>query len=100
MLNDQQRHQIRVQFDTRKETGMSVTDAKNAVDGTLLTPNQALFQMGFPVSKDPNMDRMQSNLNDVFLDKKEEYQAAKGGDSNDNRFGKTSSDNENSDQSS
>lgn len=97
MLTDKQRHQYKVQFDTRKETGMSVTDAKNAVDGTLLSPNQALFRMGLPKNSNPDMDRMQSNLNDIFLDKKEEYQSVKGGDANDNRFGNSSSNNENSD---
>ena len=97
MLTDKQRHQYKVQFDTRKETGMSVIDAKNAVDGTLLSPNQALFRMGLPKNSNPDMDRMQSNLNDIFLDKKEEYQSVKGGDANDNRFGNSSSNDENSD---
>lgn len=74
MLNDQQRHQFKVQFDTRKETGMSVADAKNAVDGSLLDPNEARFEMGVNKRDDPNMDRMQSNLNNVYLDMKEAYQ--------------------------
>jgi HK97 family phage portal protein len=74
MLNDQQRHQFKVQFDTRKETGMSVADAKNAVDGSLLDPNEARFEMGVNKRDDPNMDRMQSNLNNVYLDMKEDYQ--------------------------
>jgi hypothetical protein len=38
--------------------------------------------LGKQKSTDPNMDRYQSSLNYVFLDKKEEYQEGKGGENN------------------
>ncbi|MFD0897324.1 phage portal protein [Loigolactobacillus binensis] len=90
LFDDLERHQWRFEVDSRQETGLTVDDAKKAVEGGLLTPNQALIESGRVPVDNPDMDRYQSNLNTVFMDKKEEYQAmkaAKGGDMNDNRFG-------------
>jgi len=50
------------------------------VNNQILTPNQALVELGKEKSSDPNMDRYQSSLNYVFLDKKDEYQSMKGGE--------------------
>ena len=50
------------------------------MNNQILTPNQALIELGKERSTDPNMDRYLSSLNYVFLDKKEEYQAMKGGE--------------------
>ena len=98
MFSDDERHKYVFEVDTRKETGMSIDDAKKAVEGQLLTPNGALTAVGLPTSDNPDMDRYQSTLNTVFLDQKEEYQrnsSMKGGDKSDNRFGNTSSDDNN-----
>lgn len=81
LLTARKRTKVSLNFDTRKETGLSITDAVNAVKGALLTPNRALAESGRATVDDPNMDRMQSDLNSVFLDKKEEYQL-KGGEVN------------------
>ena len=80
VLSDDDRKKFRIEFDTRRVTGLSVDDARNLVKDQMLTPNQGLEQLGLPKSDDPNMDRYQSSLNYVFLDKKEEYQAVKGGE--------------------
>lgn len=98
LFDDNQRRKYVFEVDSRRETGWSVDDAKKAVEGGLITPNQALTLIGQPTSDDPNMDRFISSLNFVHTDMKDEYQrmsAMKGGDKNDNRFGKTSSDNDN-----
>ena len=80
VLSDEDRKKFRIEFDTRRVTGLSVDDARNLVKDQMLTPNQGLEQLGLPKSGDPNMDRYQSSLNYVFLDKKEEYQEVKGGE--------------------
>lgn len=80
VLSDEDRKKFRIEFDTRRVTGLTVDDARNLVKDQLLTPNQGLEQLGLPKSDDPNMDRYQSSLNYVFLDKKEEYQEMKGGE--------------------
>jgi len=80
VLSDDDRKKFRIEFDTRRVTGLSVDDARNLVKDQMLTPNQGLEQLGLPKSDDPNMDRYQSSLNYVFLDAKEEYQEVKGGE--------------------
>lgn len=80
VLSDEDRKKFRIEFDTRRVTGLTVDDARNLVKDQMLTPNQGLEQLGLPKSDDPNMDRYQSSLNYVFLDKKEEYQEMKGGE--------------------
>lgn len=95
MLTNQERHKYSIKFDTRSETALSIADAKLAVEGQLLSPNEAKYEAGYHKSNNADMDRMQSNLNTVFLDQKEAYQAMKGGDKVDNRYGETSSDDSN-----
>ncbi|HEM3538256.1 TPA: phage portal protein [Streptococcus suis] len=75
-----ERKKYRIEFDTRSVTGLSVDDVRNMVNNQLLTPNEGLEQLGLPKSDNPDMDRFQSSLNYVFLDKKETYQDVKGGD--------------------
>lgn len=97
LFDDEQRRKYVFEVDSRKETGWSIDDAKKAIEATMLTPNQALTLVGLPTSDDPDMNRYVSSLNFVHTDMKDEYQrlsAMKEGDKNDNRFGKTSSDND------
>lgn len=94
LFDDLERHQKRFEVDTRKETGLSIDDAKKAIEGSLLTPNKALIESGRMPSTNPSMDKYQSTLNTVSLDMKDEYQTMKGGDKNDNRFGNTTSNND------
>ena len=94
MLTDRQRHNCHVEFDTRKETGLSMDDVQKGVTNTIITPNEGRVLAGMVKSDNPDLDRYQSTLNTVFLDKKEEYQnnnAMKGGESHDDkRFGNSS----------
>ncbi|MCP8848943.1 phage portal protein [Latilactobacillus curvatus] len=94
LFDDLERHQKRFEVDTRKETGLSIDDAKKAIEGSLLTPNKALIESGRMPSTNPSMDKYQSTLNTVSLDMKDEYQKMKGGDKNDNRFGNATSNND------
>lgn len=80
VFDDEERRKYRVEFDTRSVTGRNVDEIVKLVNNQILTPNQALIELGKERSTDPNMDRYQSSLNYVFLDKKEEYQAMKGGE--------------------
>ncbi|HEP6410874.1 TPA: phage portal protein [Streptococcus pyogenes] len=73
-LNDKDRRLYRIEFDTRSVTGRNVDEIVKLVNNQILTPNQGLIELGKQKSTDPNMDRYQSSLNYVFLDKKEEYQ--------------------------
>lgn len=73
-LNDKDRRLYRIEFDTRSVTGRNVDEIVKLVNNQILTPNQGLVELGKQKSTDPNMDRYQSSLNYVFLDKKEEYQ--------------------------
>lgn len=82
VLNDIDRKKYRFEFDTRIITGRNVDEIKLLVDSGMYTPNQGLIELGKQPSDDPNMDRHQSSLNFVFLDKKEEYQNMKGGENN------------------
>lgn len=80
VFDDEERRKYCVEFDTRSVTGRNVDEIVKLVNNQILTPNQALIELGKERSTDPNMDRYQSSLNYVFLDKKEEYQAMKGGE--------------------
>ena len=80
VLGDEERRKYRVEFDTRSVTGRNVDELVKLVNNQILTPNQALIELGKERSNDPNMDRYLSSLNYVFLDKKEEYQSMKGGE--------------------
>lgn len=73
-LNDNDRRLYHIEFDTRSVTGRNVDEIVKLVNNQILTPNQGLVELGKQKSTDPNMDRYQSSLNYVFLDKKEEYQ--------------------------
>ncbi|HEP4521837.1 TPA: phage portal protein [Streptococcus pyogenes] len=73
-LNDKDRRLYHIEFDTRSVTGRNVDEIVKLVNNQILTPNQGLVELGKQKSTDPNMDRYQSSLNYVFLDKKEEYQ--------------------------
>lgn len=80
VLSSDDRKVYRIEFDTRRVTGLTVDETRSLVKDQLLTPNQGLEQLGLPKSDNPDMDRYQSSLNYVFLDKKEEYQDLKGGE--------------------
>ncbi|MCC4349202.1 phage portal protein [Limosilactobacillus reuteri] len=102
MLTDRQRHNCHIEFDTRKETGMSMDDVQKGVTNNVITPNEGRVRMGLVKSDNPDLDRFQSTLNTVFLDKKEEYQkqsTAKGGGIDDKRLGNSTIDDANSDES-
>ena len=101
MLTDRQRHNCHIEFDTRKETGMSMDDVQKGVTNNVITPNEGRVRMGLVKSDNPDLDRFQSTLNTVFLDKKEEYQkqsTAKGGGINDKRLGNSTVNDANSDE--
>lgn len=102
ILTDRQRHNCHIEFDTRKETGMSMDDVQKGVTNNVITPNEGRVRMGLVKSDNSDLDRFQSTLNTVFLDKKEEYQkqsTAKGGGINDKRLGNSTVDDANSDES-
>ena len=102
MLTDRQRHNCHIEFDTSKETGMSMDDVQKGVTNNVITPNEGRVRMGLVKSDNPDLDRFQSTLNTVFLDKKEEYQkqsTAKGGAIDDKRLGNSTIDDANSDES-
>ncbi len=80
VLNDRERKRYFFDFDTRSITGRNVDEIIKLVNNTLLTPNQGLVELGKQPSSNPDMDRYQTSLNYVFLDKKEEYQTVKGGE--------------------
>lgn len=101
MLTDRQRHNCHIEFDTRKETGMSMDDVQKGVTNNVITPNEGRVRMGLVKSDNPDLDRFQSTLNTVFLDKKEEYQkqsTAKGGGIDDKRLGNSTVNDVNSDE--
>ena len=101
MLTDRQRHNCHIEFDTRKETGMSMDDVQKGVTNNVITPNEGRVRMGLVKSDNPDLDRFQSTLNTVFLDKKEEYQkqsTAKGGGIDDKRLGNSTVNDANSDE--
>lgn len=103
MLTNRQRHNCHVEFDTRKETGMKMDDVQKGIANNMITPNEGRVLMGLVKSNNQDLDRFQSTLNTVFLDKKEEYQkqqTQKGGENHgDKRFGNSSSNDANSDES-
>lgn len=82
IFDDLDRRKCRLEFDTRSVTGRNVDEIVKLVNNTLLTPNQGLIELGKQPSDNPDMDRYQTSLNYVFLDKKEEYQTLKGGETN------------------
>nr|WP_153382734.1 phage portal protein [Companilactobacillus mishanensis] len=91
LLSDDDRHKYHFEFDVRKETGMAMQDVVTAIQNDILTPNDGRGEIGKkPDKTNPDMDRYQSTLNSVFLDKKEEYQeSTKGGMNSDSQTGST-----------
>lgn len=79
LLNDAQRHQYCIGFDTKSVNGLPIADVNTAVNGGLWTGNEGRAELGKKPLKDPNMDRIQSTLNTVFLDQKASYQAEHAG---------------------
>lgn len=82
IFSPRDRRKCRLEFDTRSITGRNVDEIVKLVNNTLLTPNQGLIELGKQPSDNPDMNRYQTSLNYVFLDKKEEYQSLKGGETN------------------
>lgn len=82
IFSPRDRRKYRLEFDTRSITGRNVDEIVKLVNNTLLTPNQGLIELGKQPSDNPDMNRYQTSLNYVFLDKKEEYQSLKGGETN------------------
>lgn len=80
VLDDEERKKYKIDFDTRSVTGRNVDEITKLIINQVITPNEGRVELGKERSSDPNMDRYQSSLNYVFLDKKEEYQAMKGGE--------------------
>ena len=102
MLTDRQRHNCHIEFDTRKETGMSMDEVQKGVTNNVITPNEGRVRMGLVKSDNPDLDRFQSSVNTVFIDKKEEYQkqsTAKGGGIDDKRLRNTTVDDVSSNES-
>jgi HK97 family phage portal protein len=73
-LRDDERANLVFDFDTRSVTGMPVQDINTATAGGIMTGNEGRGEIGLPPLPDENMNRIQSDLNHVFLDKKQEYQ--------------------------
>lgn len=94
VFNKNERKKYMLEFDTREVTGRNVDDVIKLVNSGIITPNQALIELGKQKADDPNMDRYQSSLNYVFLDKKEEYQTLKGGDKHETNPDERSTDSE------
>lgn len=82
LLSDDDRHQYHFDFDVSKETGMAVADAVSLEQNGILSNNEVRTELGKKPIDDPNMNRYQSSLNTVFLDKKEQYQDLRGGETN------------------
>ena len=57
VFDDKERRKYRVDFDTRSVTGRNVDEIVKLVNNQILTPNQALIELGKERSTDPNMDR-------------------------------------------
>ena len=76
LLNGSQRSRYMINFDTRATLKMPMTDVASAINNGVLSPNEARYAAGFEATTNGDMDRMQSTLNTVFLDKKEAYQEA------------------------
>ena len=75
MLNDDERHNLRLEFDTRAITGITMADAVQAVNNGIMTGNEARVEMDKLARQDiPEMDAIYSTLNTVDIQQKAEYQ--------------------------
>lgn len=78
LMSDEDRLSKSYEFDTRKETGRSVEELKQASDAGFITPNEGRIAMGKKKDDtEPLMDQYQSSLNTVSLQEKAKYQLAK-----------------------
>jgi len=88
LLNDKERHEFRIEFDTRKETTRAVQELTALEEHNVLTPNEIRAELGKKADKSNElMDKYQSTLNTVELGFKQEYQEnnktqLKGGENN------------------
>lgn len=98
LLDDTERHQFTLEFDTRSVTGMNPEEALKLYNGGVITGDQALMYMGKSPTGEADMQRRKASLNYVWADMAEQYQLAnkqrKGGDKN-GEDGETSTDDSN-----
>lgn len=87
LLSDEDRHDRYFDFDISKEIGMTVADIATLQQNGIYSNNEGRRELGKKPIDDPNMNRYQSSLNTVFLDKKEQYQDQKGGEGNESNTG-------------
>ncbi|NCU16109.1 phage portal protein, partial [Lactobacillus paracasei] len=56
LIDDNQRHQDRIGFDTKSVNGLPSADVNTAVNGGLWTGNEGRAERGKKTLKDPKMD--------------------------------------------
>ncbi|MFD1431378.1 MULTISPECIES: phage portal protein [Lacticaseibacillus] len=77
LLDDEQRHKFKIEFDTSKVSGPSVQDVASMKTNGIIVGNEARQKLGMKSIDNPDMNRLESNLNTIWLDQRAAYQAAK-----------------------
>lgn len=86
LLDDVQRHEYKLEFDTRSVTAPAITDVIQMINNNTISGNEARVKLNMlPRTDIPEMDNIYGTLNTVDIKQKAEYQskqAEKGGQSN------------------
>lgn len=82
LLSDEQRSSYQIEFDTSSVAGMSVDDVVKLKGNGIITGDESRSKIGMPATGQSDMNKVETDLNHVFLDQRAEYLASKGGDNN------------------
>lgn len=86
LLDDEQRHQFSIGFDTTSVAGMPVDDVVKLKKAGIMYGDESRKKIGLKATGEPDMNKLETDLNTIFLDQRAEWlasKASKGGDSND-----------------
>ncbi|KRM54810.1 phage portal protein [Lacticaseibacillus sharpeae] len=83
LLDDQQRHNYSISFDTSAVAGMSVDDVVKLKKNGVIVGDESRKRLGMKATGLPDMNKLETDLNTIFLDQRSVYLASKGGDEND-----------------
>ena len=80
LLDDQQRHDYSISFDTSTVAGMSVDDVVKLKKNGVIVGDESRKRLGMKATGLPEMNKLETDLNTIFLDQRSVYLASKGGD--------------------
>lgn len=77
LLSDTERHKYEISFDTSAVAGMAVDDVVKLKGNGIIMGDEGRSKLGMKATGLPEMNKLESNLNTVFLDQRDQWLSAK-----------------------